>query len=115
MSRRNDWVTLKQMVDHAVEAIELTQEEGRESLDQNRLLELGLVRLVEIVGEAAGRISLETQARHPQIPWPQIISMRNRLVHGYDSVDLDILWQTIHEDLPPLIEMLEAILAKRAR
>ncbi len=110
MSRRDDRVPLQHMLDHASEAVELVRGKEREDLEGQRLLQLALVRLVEIVGEAAGRISKEAQARYPEIPWPQIISMRNRLIHGYDFVDHDILWQTLQEDLPPLIQMLEAAL-----
>jgi uncharacterized protein with HEPN domain len=79
------------------------------------LLNLALVRLLEIVGEAASRISPALCACHPEIPWPQIISLRNRLIHGYDSVDFDIMWQIITADLPPLILALEAILASEGK
>ncbi len=110
MSRRNDRLSLQHMLDHASEAVELTSGQTRNDLEEQRLLQLALVRLVEIVGEAAGRVSKETQELHPEIPWPQIVSMRNRLIHGYDFVDHDILWKTVEEDLPPLIEMLVEIL-----
>lgn len=64
-------------------------------------------------GEAAGRVPEEVRTRHTDIPWRQIVGMRNRLTHGYDAVDLDILWEVIAKDLPPLVQRLEAILAKR--
>ena len=67
-------------------------------------------RLVEIVGEAAAKISPENQAKYPSIPWSLIIGMRNRLIHGYDSVNLDVLWDTIDVDLPPPIAALKKIL-----
>jgi uncharacterized protein with HEPN domain len=70
-------------------------------------LQLALVRLIEIIGEAATRVSKETRAACPIIPWDDVIGMRNKLIHGYDSVDLDILWDTVTDDLPPLIEELE--------
>jgi uncharacterized protein with HEPN domain len=76
----------------------------------NRVLELALVRLVEIVGEAANRLPIEDQSRYPSIPWKEIVGMRNRLVHGYDAIDLDVLWDTVRIDLPQLIEELESIL-----
>ena len=72
-------------------------------------MQLALTQLVEIVGEAANRISQTTQQRHPEIPRVQIIGMRNRLVHGYDVIDLDVLWDTITDDLPPLIAALEEL------
>ncbi len=73
------------------------------------MLNLALVRLLEIIGEAANRIPNDEQAQYPQIPWAQVVSLRNRLIHGYDSVDFDILWQIVSQDLPPLIAALETI------
>lgn len=109
LSRPEDVVRLRHMLDHAREAVVLMRGKDHSELDGSRLLQLALVRLIEIVGEAAGRVSKETQAEHSQIPWAQIAGMRNRLVHGYDFVDLDILWQTVSEDLPELIAQLERI------
>jgi uncharacterized protein with HEPN domain len=102
------------MLDHAIEAVELIAGKDKTDLELNRVLELALIRLVEIVGEASAKVSSEMQARYPSIPWPQIIGMRNRLIHGYDSVDLDILWDTLEVDLPPLIAELEKILDEAA-
>jgi uncharacterized protein with HEPN domain len=65
---------------------------------------------VETIGEAAARVSQEGQEKYAEIPWREVIGMRNRLVHGYDSVDLAVLWDTIELDLPPLIAQLEKIL-----
>ena len=84
----------------------------REDLDRDEMLCLALTRVVEIIGEAATRVSQPSQQRHGQIPWPEIIGLRNRLVHGYDAVDMDILWNIVQQDLPPLIEQLEAIIQK---
>jgi uncharacterized protein with HEPN domain len=112
MPSRSDRVRLCHMLDHAREAIALARGKARSDLDSDRLLNLALVRLLEIIGEAAGRVSKEECALHPEIPWPQIISLRNRLVHGYDAVDNDILWQIIARDLPPLVEALEAVVAQ---
>lgn len=74
------------------------------------MLNLSLVRLLEIVGEAAARLSPETRDGCPSIPWPDIIGLRNRLIHGYDVVDFDILWDIVSGDLPPLIAQLDSIL-----
>ena len=71
-------------------------------------------KLVEIVGEAANRVSQETQQGLPSIPWPQVIATRNRLTHGYDDVNLDILWEIVETDLPPLIQQLEEIVGEEA-
>ncbi len=82
----------------------------RVDLETNRLLNLSLVRLCEIIGEAAARVPEEERARCPNIPWAEIVGLRNRLIHGYDSVDFDILWQIITHDLPVLIDSLERII-----
>jgi uncharacterized protein with HEPN domain len=110
MMLHGDEARLRHMLDHAIEAVEMSASTTRQDLDTNRLLNLSLVRLLEIVGEAAGRVSQETRDRHPQIPWPEIVGLRNRLIHGYDAVDFDILWAIVCNDLPPLIEALEQIL-----
>lgn len=113
MSKHDDMVRLRHMLEHAREAVVLMQDKNRSDLDNSRLHVLALVRLVEIVGEAASRVSKATQRRHPQVPWPQIIGMRNRLIHGYDVVDLGIVWRTVTEELPPLIDELERILSPK--
>ena len=110
MPRRDKHLPVCHMLDHAREAVTLAQGKSRADLDDDRLLELALVRLLEVIGEAASRVPDEDCARYAEIPWPQIVSLRNRLIHGYDAVDLDILWQIVEHDLPPLIAALETIL-----
>ena len=109
MTRHNPMVRVHHMLDHSREAVEMTRGRIRGDLDRDRLLNLALVRLVEVIGEAASRVPEEFRSRHPQVPWRQTMGMRNRLIHGYDTVNFDILWTIIQEDLPPLIEQLEAI------
>jgi len=109
MSRHDDRVSRSDMLSHAREAVDLLGDASREELGRDRLVQLALTRLVEIVGEAANRVSPGTRQEHPEVPWPQIIGMRNRLVHGYDVIDLELLWDTVTTDLPPLIESLEKI------
>jgi uncharacterized protein with HEPN domain len=98
------------MVDAAREALRSAKEHTRADLDGNRVWALGLVKCVEIIGEAAARISEATKERWPQIPWVEIVAMRNRLVHVYFDVDLDQVWKAVTEDLPPLVGALEKIL-----
>jgi uncharacterized protein with HEPN domain len=109
MSKRDDRISLRDMLSHAREAIELLGTASQEELQQDRVMQLALTRLIEIVGEAANRVSPETRHKHSKIPWPQIIGMRNRLVHGYDVVDLNLLWGTVNYDLPPLLRELQQI------
>ena len=110
MTVRDSSLSLRHMLDHAEEAVSLARGKSRPDLDNDRLLNLSLVRLLEIIGEAANRISFENQQRYPTIPWQQIIGLRNRLIHGYDAVDFDILWQIVTVDLPPLVNVLKEIL-----
>ena len=80
------------------------------SLDKNEVLELALVRLLEIIGEAASGISSEFREKYPNISWRQMTTMRNRLIHGYFEVNMDIVWMTVTTELPPLIEQLQQVL-----
>lgn len=109
MSRDDPKIRLRHMLAYAKEAVELMRNRARADLDTDRALGLAILRCVEIVGEAAGRIPVATRRRYPKVPWSQIIGMRNRLIHGYDIVDYDIVWSTVAHDLPPLIVELEKI------
>jgi len=113
MSRHDDSVCIKDMLAHASEAMDLLSDRSREALCRDRVIQLALTRLVEIVGEAANRVSADGRRRHPEVPWPKIIGMRNRLIHGYDVIDYDLLYNTIRTDLPPLIQQLRAIVGER--
>ena len=92
--------------------ISLIKGKTRTDLKQERLLELALIRLVEVIGEAAAKISHDEYVKFSTIPWNQVVGMRNRLIHGYEQVDLDILWDTIEIDLPMLVEELKNILSR---
>jgi uncharacterized protein with HEPN domain len=75
------------------------------------MLQLALIRLIEVIGEAAGRVSDDTRSQISSVPWPLVIAMRNRLIHGYFDVDVDRVWDTVVNDLPPLIAAVETYLA----
>jgi uncharacterized protein with HEPN domain len=113
MSRHDPRITLVHMRDHAREAIALVVGRKRADLDSDRLLNLALVRLMEVVGEAAARMPPLEQARYPRVPWRQIVNLRNRLIHAYDRVDFDLLWQILKDDMPPLVVELDAILGPK--
>jgi uncharacterized protein with HEPN domain len=98
------------MLDAATEAMRSASRRTREDLESDYVWALGLVKCVEIIGEAAARMGKETKDRNPQVPWAQIIAMRNRLVHLYFEIDLDQVWKAITEDLPPLAVQLQAML-----
>lgn len=94
----------------AREVVEFSVGHTRADLDTDRLLMRGLSMSVGIIGEAASQVSQETRDATPQIPWPKITGMRNRLFHGYFDIQLDRLWATVIESVTPLIAELEKIL-----
>lgn len=108
MSRHDDEVRLRHMLDAARQAIAFAHGRSRTDLDKDLQLSLALTRLVEIVGEAAKNVSAETAAAFPSVPWRAIAGTRDRLVHAYFDVDFDRLWQIVAVDLPSLVAMLES-------
>lgn len=108
--RKDDQVRLRHMLDAAREAVTFVQGRRRADLDTDRMLALSLVKEIEIIGEAANQIAKTAREELPEIPWADIIGMRNRLVHAYFDINLEILWQTVEQDLPPLIRALERVL-----
>ena len=109
MTKRDDRIFLVDMLTHARETVELLKDVNQNDLSADRVTELALRKLVEIVGEAANRVSPATRERYAEIAWHQIIGARNRLVHGYDVVDLNILLDIVQNSLPTLIEQLTPI------
>ena len=103
---------LRHMVDAAREAVQFIKGKRRSDLDANHQLALALTRLIEVLGEAARHVSQGIRQKHSRIPWREIAGTRDRLIHGYFDVDLDILWQIVSKDLPPLISELEKIVLK---
>ena len=95
------------MRDAAQDALDLVRAHPRDALDKYQWL--GLVKCIEIVGEAAGRVTPERRQRHPEIPWSDITGMHHRLVHDYDRINYDVVWRTATESLPPLVEAVERI------
>ena len=104
-----DAVRLRHMLDAAREAIAFAHGRLRTDLDEDRQLVLALVKAIEIIGEAACQVSSATRQQLPDIPWDDIVGMRHRLVHAYFDINLDILWKTVEEDLPPLIAVLAQV------
>ena len=112
MSRRDPMVAVQQMRDHGKEAMELAQNRSRADLDLDRMLNLALVRLLEVLGEAARRVPDDFRSRYPNVPWRQTTDLRNVLIHDYDTVDFDALWRIIQEHLPPLVQQLQTIIGE---
>jgi uncharacterized protein with HEPN domain len=110
MSEHDDRLPMHPMLEHARDAVEMIRERTRSELGTSLLLQHALVHVIQVVGEAATRVSRAGQLAHPEIPWGEAIATRHRMVHGYDRIDYDVVWDTIIEDFPPLIAALERIL-----
>lgn len=110
MRLESDAARLRHMVEAAQEAISYADGRAVSDLESDRPLLHSLTRCVEILSEAAARVTPETREAHPEIPWSRIVGMRNRLIHAYFDVNHEILWQTVISELPGLLACLEAIL-----
>jgi len=107
--RVDDGVRIRHMIEAAESVARFLTGRQRQDLDDDEMLRFALTRAIEIMGEAAGRVSPETQNTVTEVPWNEVIGMRNRLVHAYFDVDLDILWTTAQEAVPALLEKLTAL------
>lgn len=112
MPHREDQIRMQHMLEAAREAVQFAEGKTRADLDADRKLVLAVVQLLEIIGEAASKVSEQCQEDYPEIDWANAVGMRNRLIHAYFDISLAIVWRTIKEDLPPLISVLTAALAE---
>ena len=103
-----DPVRLRHMVEAIEAAMQFAKGRSRADLDTDAMLMFALVRAVEVVGEAASKVSDATRAKMPGVPWREMVGMRNRVVHAYFDIDRDILWTTATEALPPLLAYLKS-------
>ena len=106
----HDQIRIRHMLEAANDALTFATGRQRPDLDTDRQLLLSIVKSIEIIGEAASKVSPSTQEKHTEIPWHAIITMRHRLVHGYFDIDHEVVWQTLLSDLPTLLGQLEAII-----
>ena len=106
MSDPHDDVRLQHMQDAAKKAVHHSKNRNRSDLDNDEMYALAMVRLVEIIGEAAKHVSQTTRDLYPNVTWRDIAGTRDRLIHAYFDVNYDILWQILSHDLPVLIEQL---------
>jgi uncharacterized protein with HEPN domain len=82
---------------------------------EDDLLQSGVIRKLEIIGEAAGRVSTEFVVDHPAIPWRQMVSMRNRLIHEYTKVRMELVWQAVQADIPALVELITPLVEDKEK
>ncbi|MHB0970737.1 MAG: HepT-like ribonuclease domain-containing protein [Thermoanaerobaculia bacterium] len=107
--QRDDRVRILHILDSCESVRRFIEGRQREDLDSNEMLLFALVRAIEVIGEAAARVSQESREFLPDVPWTQVTSMRNRLIHAYFDVDRDIVWRTATEDVPKLARALEHV------
>jgi uncharacterized protein with HEPN domain len=105
-----DRVRILHMIEAADAIAHFLMDRRREELDADLMLLFALVRAIEVFGEAAAKVSASTKASTLEIPWPQIVAMRNRLIHAYFDVDRDILWKAATEEVPALAPRLIALI-----
>jgi uncharacterized protein with HEPN domain len=108
---RDDRSTLAQMLDTARRISALVRAQRRVSFDADEVRLLALLHLIQRLGESASRVSADYRSAHPELPWGEMVGMRNRIVHGYDNVDPDIVWRVATTDIEPVIAALERVLA----
>jgi len=108
---RNDRLSLELMLDTARRLRSLSRDRSREEFDSDDIAQLATLHLIQRLGEAASRLSADFRAGHPEFPWSEMIGMRNRIVHGYDDLDPDIVWRIATDDIEPVIAALERALA----
>ncbi len=100
---------LLDMLNAAKEASGLAADISQESFKESRLHQLAITKALEIIGEAAARVSLEYQRSHPEIPWREIIGMRNRMIHGYFDINYDVVWETAKRNAVELITLISPL------
>lgn len=113
MSKHDPLVTLQQMRANCEEILFLVKGKSKTNLESDRVLSLAVVRLMELLGEAATRIPDEIRQENSKMPWIQMIGLRNRLIHGYDDIDFDVIWNVISKDIPLLLDQLSSLVNTR--
>ena len=108
---RSDIATLSDLDAACSRVMDYVRGVSRSDLDQDNRLFSACCYQIAVIGEAVKRLSSTTRSKHPEVPWKDIAGMRDRLIHGYDSVDIDELWKTATEDVPALLGQVRAILA----
>jgi uncharacterized protein with HEPN domain len=112
--QKADLIRLQHMLESAKEALFFAQGKSIKDLAIDRKLTLSIVKEIEIIGEAAAKVSNDTKAKYPNVAWLDIINMRNHLIHVYFDIDLDIVWNTVQQDLPSFVVQLQEIIASES-
>ena len=107
-----DLIRLRHMLDAAQEAVSIAGGRPLSELVRDRTATLAVMKTIEIIGEAASKVGLPLREAEPDVPWSEIVGMRNRLIHAYFDVTNEVVWETVQEDLPTLIRQLTRILSR---
>ena len=107
-----DQSLLEDMLGYASDAIALLGDRDAPGLANDKRSQYAVIRAVEVVGEAASKVSEGCRAMYPALPWRQAVGMRNVLIHGYNSLNLGLLVETVRDHFPPLVELLESALGE---
>ncbi len=113
MSLRDNVILLHHILEASGEIIGFITNRTRDDLASDRMLQHSLVRCLEIIGEAASKVTPEFQKQYPELPWKQMVATRNRLIHAYFTVNLEIVWQTCRDEIPVLNQAIERILDQK--
>ncbi|MBE0617428.1 MAG: DUF86 domain-containing protein [Proteobacteria bacterium] len=111
--RAEDQVRVRHMIDAAEAVGQFVAGRRREELDRDRMLLFAIVRAIEVIGEAAAKVSAETRVASPAIPWGAIVGMRNRLIHGYFDIDTELVWVTATQEVVALLDHLRPLVQDR--
>lgn len=110
----DDRLTLAQMLDTVRRIRSFVRGVERQSFESDEIRQLAVLHLIQVLGEAASRVSAALRAAHPELPWTEMVGMRNRIVHGYDHVDPDIVWRVATADVEPVLAALERLVERQA-
>ena len=111
---RQDSAYLLDMIAAARKTSRFAQDIDYDRFARSELHQNAILKVLEVVGEAASRLSDDTKSAHPEIPWAKIVGLRNRIVHGYFEVNLEVVWNIVKTDIPSLIRQLEEIVPREA-
>jgi uncharacterized protein with HEPN domain len=103
------------MLDAVVLALGFVQGRSREDMDTDPQLNMAILRALEVLGEASKHVSEECRERYPELPWRRMARTRDRLIHGYDNLDNDIVWETVTLELPDVLAALEKIVPREGK
>lgn len=108
----DDRIRLVHMLDTVRRIRSLIRGQSRDAFERDEVRQLALLHLIQVLGDAASRISADFRDAHRELPWGQMVGLRNRIVHGYDHLDPEIVWRVATDDVEPVFAALERILVE---